>query len=114
MSEGPLSEWPASEGRPSGRPASERRVVAPRAAVVAVFFALGATTGAWAARIPAIKAGLHLSAGTLGLVLLGPAIGSMLTMPVTGALLASVSPRRLVQIGVLAISVMLPLSTFAG
>jgi predicted MFS family arabinose efflux permease len=93
---------------------SRGRIVAPRAAVVAVFFALGATTGAWAARIPAIKAGLHLSAGTLGLVLLGPAIGSMLTMPVTGALLASVSPRRLVQIGVLAISVMLPLSTFAG
>jgi predicted MFS family arabinose efflux permease len=93
---------------------SPGRIVAPRAAVVAVFFALGATTGAWAARIPAIKAGLHLSAGTLGLVLLGPAIGSMLTMPVTGALLASVSPRRLVQIGVLAISVMLPLSTFAG
>ena len=90
------------------------RTVAPRAAVVAVFFALGATTGTWAARIPAIKAGLHLSAGTLGLVLLGPAIGSMLTMPVTGALLASVSPRRLVQIGVLAISVMLPLTTFAG
>ena len=93
---------------------SRGRIVAPRAAVVAVFFALGATTGAWAARIPAIKAGLHLSAGTLGLVLLGPAIGSMLTMPVTGALLASLSPRRLVQISVLAISVMLPLSTFAG
>lgn len=90
------------------------RTVAPRAAVVAVFFALGATTGTWAARIPAIKAGLHLSAGTLGLVLLGPAIGSMLTMPVTGALLASISPRRLVQIGVLAIGVMLPLTTFAG
>ena len=79
-----------------------------------MFFVLGATTGSWAARIPAIKGGLHLSAGTLGLVLLGPAIGSMLTMPVTGALLASVSPRRLVQIGVLGISVMLPLSTFAG
>ena len=90
------------------------RTVAPRAAVVAVFFALGATTGTWAARIPAIKAGLHLLAWTLGLVLLGPALGSMLTMPVTGALLASVSPRRLVQIGVLAISVMLPLTTFAG
>jgi predicted MFS family arabinose efflux permease len=97
-----------------GRIDSPGRTVAPRAAVVAVFFVLGATTGSWAARIPAIKAGLHLSAGTLGLVLLGPAIGSMLTMPVTGALLASVSPRRLVQIGVLAISVMLPLSTFAG
>jgi MFS family permease len=81
---------------------------------VAVFFALGATAGVWAARIPAIKAGLHLSAGTLGLVLLGPAIGSMLTMPVTGALLATFSPRRLTQAGVLVVSVMLPLATFAG
>jgi hypothetical protein len=32
-----------------------------------------------------MKAELHLSAGSLGLVLLGPAIGSMLAMPATGA-----------------------------
>src|SRR5580693_4544922 len=114
MSEGPLSEWPASQGRPSDRPASERRVVAPRPAVVAVFFALGATAGVWAARIPALKAGLHLSAGTLGLVLLGPAIGSVLAMPATGAILTVVPPRRVVQLGVLAIAVLQPLTTFAG
>jgi MFS family permease len=124
MSEGPLSEWPLpegpqsegsqSEGRASDRPPSQRRVVAPRPAVVAVFFALGATAGVWAARIPAIKAGLHLSAGTLGLVLLGPAIGSVLAMPATGAILTVVPPRRVVQLGVLAIAVLQPLTTFAG
>jgi MFS family permease len=79
-----------------------------------VFFALGATAGVWAARIPAIKAGLHLSAGTLGLVLLGPAIGSVLAMPATGAILTVVAPRRVIQIGVLAIAILQPLTTFAG
>jgi len=92
----------------------EARPAAPRSAVVAVFFALGATAGVWAARIPAIKAGLHLSPGTLGLVLLGPAIGSVLAMPATGAVLAVVPPRRVVQLGVLAIAVLQPLTTFAG
>jgi MFS family permease len=98
----------------SDPPVSDRRVVAPRPAVVAVFFALGATAGVWAARIPAIKAGLHLSAGTLGLVLLGPAIGSVLAMPATGAVLTVVAPRRVVQLGVLAIAILQPLTTFAG
>jgi len=98
----------------SGRLVPPGRAVAPRPAVVAVFFALGATAGVWAARIPAIKAGLHLSAGTLGLVLLGPAIGSMLTMPVTGAVLATVPPRRVVQAGMLAVGTLLPLTTVAG
>jgi hypothetical protein len=37
-----------------------------------------------AARIPAIKAALHLSPGILGLCLLGPAAGSVLTMPLAG------------------------------
>jgi predicted MFS family arabinose efflux permease len=93
---------------------SEPRPVAPRSAVVAVFFALGAAAGTWAARIPAVKAELHLSAGMLGLVLLGPAIGSMLAMPATGALLGVVSPRRIAQFGVLAVAGLLPLTTFAG
>jgi MFS family permease len=81
--------------------------------VVVVFFALGAAAGVWAARIPAIKAGLHLSAGTLGLVLLGPAIGSILAMPAAGAVLTVVAPRRVVQLGLLAVAVLLPLTTFA-
>jgi predicted MFS family arabinose efflux permease len=92
----------------------EPRPVAPRLAVAAVFFALGAAAGTWAARIPAVKSQLHLSAGVLGLVLLGPAIGSMLAMPATGALLGAVSPRRIAQLGVLLVAALLPLTTFAG
>jgi predicted MFS family arabinose efflux permease len=82
--------------------------------VAAVFFALGAAAGSWAARIPAVKAELHLSTGVLGLVLLGPAIGSMLAMPATGALLGAVAPRRISQLGVLLVAVLLPVTTFAG
>ena len=46
-----------------------------RLAVTAVFFLVGSVSGTWAARIPAIKADLHLSAGILGLPFLGPAVG---------------------------------------
>jgi MFS family permease len=116
MSEGPLSERPLAERSLSERRSAptKARAVAPRPAVVAVFFALGATAGVWAARIPAIKAGLHLSPGTLGLVLLGPAIGSVLALPAAGAVLTVIAPRRVVQLGVLAIALLQPLTTFAG
>jgi predicted MFS family arabinose efflux permease len=90
----------------------ERRPAAPRWAVAVVFFAFGAAAGTWAARVPAMKAELHLSAGALGLVLLGPAIGSMLAMPATGAILGAVAPRRVAQFGLLPVAGMLPLATF--
>ena len=98
----------------SDRRGREPRAVAPRPAVTVVFFVLGATAGTWAARIPALKQGLHLSAGTLGLVLLGPAIGSVLAMPAAGAALATVPPRRITQLGLLAAAVLLPVTTLAG
>jgi MFS family permease len=79
-----------------------------------VFFTLGLAGGTWAARIPAIKGNLHLSAGALGLALLGPAVGSVLAMPATGALLATVAPRRVVPVGLLAMVALLPVTTLAG
>jgi MFS family permease len=82
-------------------------------AVTAVFVMLGLAAGTWAARIPAIKDALHLSAGVLGLTLLGPALGSVLAMPATGAILATVPPRRVVQAGFLALGGLLPVTTFA-
>lgn len=59
-----------------------------------------------------MKAELHLSTGALGLVLLGPAIGSMLAMPATGASLGVAAPRRVAQLGLVAVAGMLPLATF--
>lgn len=82
-----------------------------RAPVTVVFVVLGLSAGTWAARIPAIKAALHLSPGILGLALLGPAAGSVLTMPLAGAIMATVPPRRVVQCALLLLAGMLPLTT---
>jgi predicted MFS family arabinose efflux permease len=82
--------------------------------VVEVFFLLGAVSASWAARIPAIRAPLHLSAPELGLALLGPAAGAVLAMPLAGALLVRISPRRLVQIAFVPLTVVLPLVTVVG
>ena len=81
--------------------------------MTAAFLVLGVSEGTWAARIPAIKSGLHLSAGVLGLALLGPALGCILAMPATGAVLASVAPRRVTQAGLVLLAAMLPLTTVA-
>jgi MFS family permease len=75
---------------------------------------LGLAGGTWAARIPAIKDALHLSPGLLGLALLGPALGSVLAMPAAGAALATVPPRRIVQLGLLALGGLLPVTTLAS
>jgi MFS family permease len=83
-------------------------------AIVAVFTVLGGAEGAWAARIPAIKSGLDLSSGRLGLALLGPALGCVLAMPAVGALLSAVAPRRVIRVGVLAVAGLLPLTALAG
>lgn len=85
--------------------------LAARAPVTIVFVTLGLSAGTWAARIPAIKAALHLSPGILGLCLLGPAAGSVLTMPLAGAIMATVPPRRVVQGSLLLLAGMLPLTT---
>jgi MFS family permease len=72
------------------------------------FFLLGAITATWAARVPAVVAALHLSPGSLGLALLGPAAGAIVAMPATGAALVSVAPRRIVQAGFVVAAGLLP------
>ncbi|MGZ4608426.1 MAG: MFS transporter [Blastococcus sp.] len=64
-----------------------------RVAVVAVFAANGGMFGNWAVRIPAVKAQLDLSNASLGAALLVPAIGALISMPLTGALSARVGSR---------------------
>ena len=91
--------------------ADRRASLAARAPATIVFAVLGLSSGTWAARIPAIKSALHLSPGVLGLTLLGPALGSLLAMPLAGAVLATVPPRRVVQCGLVFLAGMLPLTT---
>jgi hypothetical protein len=99
---------------------NDRRVRFPRARVLpqvrfmVVFFLLGGNAATWAARIRAVKTQLHLSAGTLGLAWLGPAVGAVLARPGTGGVLASVAPRRVVQTGFLVVAGLLPVIALAG
>ncbi len=81
--------------------------------MVAVFFMLGLVSAAWASRIPAVKGSLSLSAGSLGVALLGAAVGAFLAMPFTGMLLAVVAPRRVVQLGFVPAAGLLPVVTLA-
>jgi MFS family permease len=95
----------------------EAKVRSPRAhrvAVTVVFFLLGAGSGTWAARIPAVKGHLGLSAGVLGLALLGPAVGALASMPATGALLATIAPRRIVQMAFVPFGMLLAALSVAG
>ena len=55
-----------------------------RIAVFCYFFILGVATATWAARLPAIKADLHLSDGRLGLALFAVSAGAVLTLPFSG------------------------------
>jgi MFS family permease len=85
-----------------------------RVPVVAVFLALGAISASWAARIPAIRTPLHLSTQALGFALLGPAAGAVLAMPITGAAVARVSPRKLTLAAFVPLVGVLPLVTVVG
>ena len=89
-----------------------------RAAVLAYFVLLGVTEGMWIARIPGVKASLHLTNGLLGASLLvGPA-GLVAVMPLAGRLSDQFGSARLSRPAAAAIAVM-PLflwtaSTLAG
>jgi hypothetical protein len=64
-----------------------------RWAIAAVFFIDGAMFASWVSRIPAIASSAHAHNGTLGLALLAPAIGALITMPTVGRSLAHRSSR---------------------
>jgi len=70
------------------------RVRAARWAVAAMFLVNGALLANWVARIPTVQQRLGLSAGALGIALLGMAIGALAAFPVTGLLIAHYGSRR--------------------
>ncbi|EYF05295.1 major facilitator superfamily MFS_1 [Chondromyces apiculatus DSM 436] len=63
--------------------------------MLAIFCMNGAVVAHWYARIPAVKERLQASDGALGLVLLAPALGAMICMPIVGALTGRLGSRRL-------------------
>jgi MFS family permease len=69
-----------------------------RIAVLGHFFVLGAATATWAARLPAIKASLHLSDGGLGLALFAVPAGSVLTLALSGRIVDAFGAARVMRI----------------
>lgn len=82
----------------------------PRTAITVVFFVNGALFASWASRIPAIAHQADVTTGQLGLALLCPAIGAIVTMPIVGRLLPRRSSRTFCALGVagLAVAAVLP------
>jgi MFS family permease len=90
---------PESTG-PAGRPAVARW----RWAITAAFGLGGITVSAWGPRLPAIKAGLDISTGTIGLLLAGVTIGAILGLLSSTPVLHRLGGRRAVLAALLLIS----------
>ncbi|WP_338523457.1 MFS transporter [Pseudomonas batumici] len=73
------------------------------------FFIAGFGVAAWAPLVPYAKARAGLDEGTLGLLLLCLGVGSIIAMPVAGALASRFGCRRVLTIGTLLICLALPL-----
>jgi MFS family permease len=69
--------------------------------------------GCWASRIPDVKADLDLSAGALGLALLGAAIGSMFSLPLGGAAAVRFGSARTTRTAYLTMSMLVLLPGLA-
>jgi predicted MFS family arabinose efflux permease len=74
-----------------------------------VFFLAGFGMAAWAPLVPFAKARTGINDGVLGLLLLCLGIGSIVAMPVAGALAATVGCRRVIVTSALGMCAMLPL-----
>ncbi|HYH97477.1 MFS transporter [Hyalangium sp.] len=85
-----------------------------RIALYALFFVNGFAFASWVPHIPTVQAQLGLSAGQLGVALLGGAVGSLVFMPLAGALVARWGSRAvtlatgLLLCGVIALPVHAP------
>jgi MFS family permease len=89
------------------------RLIRARIAISVAFFVLGAGTGVWAVHIPLVKARLGIDPAMLGLALLTLAIGAVIFMPVTGAVIARTGSRLPTAITSFAFPAILPLPIVA-
>lgn len=89
------------------------RARAARYAVSAIFFLTGAGSANWAVRIPAVQERLGLSAGELGMALLGLSAGAITAMAIAGGLVAKRGSRPVTGIAILAFATTLMLPALA-
>lgn len=74
-------------------------LTAARNAVGLSFFLNGLVFASWVSRIPEVRSSFELTNGQLGLVLLGIALGSVLALPMTGALINRWGTVRIIRFG---------------
>lgn len=74
-------------------PAPTARLRHARIAVSSVFFVHGFVFSSWAARVPAVRTDLHLTAGVLGLVMAGPGLGALVGSQGGGLLVNRIGSR---------------------
>lgn len=75
-----------------------RTVNRARWALAMLFLVDGVGFGTWAAHVPVFKQLLHLENGSLTFVLVSLIIGAIITMPVTGQLIAHYGSRRVIRV----------------
>ncbi len=85
-----------------------RRRPSARGAVLIMFFVNGAAMATWVPLIPSVQQRLDLSAGELGLALLGVAVGAVMAIPSTGWLVGRAGGRRVVTLAAIACCIILP------
>src|SRR6266404_5580751 len=78
-----------------------------------IFFANGAALGSWIPHIPDAKHALSLNESVLGFALLGMAAGSLLGLPLSGALTARFGSRATTTAAILAVLLAMPLPILA-
>lgn len=86
---------------------------AARLAVLGVFFLNGVALASWVVRIPAVQQKLSLGEGALGLALLGMAVGALVSMPLTGALISRFGSRPVVGGAALSLALAMVLPALA-
>ncbi|WP_432510266.1 MFS transporter [Kineococcus sp. SYSU DK001] len=84
-----------------------------RTAVYAAFTLNGFAFASWASRIPSVRDTLDLSAGRLSLLLLALSLGSVLAMPLAGAVVLRIGRARTVLAGAGAVAAGMSLAALA-
>lgn len=75
-----------------------RELLAWRNAIFVIFALSGLSIATWVARLPAIRDNLGLTTGTVGLLILGMSIGSIVGLVAAQHLLARLGPKRGMQL----------------
>lgn len=94
-------------------PTETRPARTPRLVAASLFGVFGIAQGSWAGRIPWVQQNLDLSAGELGIALLGPAAGAIVLMPIVGSLARRFGNRAVALAGVVGVGLAVALPAYS-